>query len=82
MAKKNSYSPRGLFNRAISSRVDAQMEWRLRGFEDSLATLKRLTTEMATTIASRLTALEAAALADLDVNRGAETKRSSTPDAS
>lgn len=82
MARKKSYSPRGLFNRAISSRVDAQMEWRLRGLEDSLATLKRLTTEMATTIATRLTALEAAALADLEENRGSDARKASTPGAS
>lgn len=64
MAEKKSYSPRGMFNRAISARVDAQMDWRTRGIEESLATLQRLTTEMATTVASRLAALEAAALAE------------------
>jgi len=40
------------------------MEWRMSGIEESLATLQRMTTEMSTTIATRLTALEAAALAD------------------
>jgi len=58
------FSIRGRFNRAVSSRVDAQMEWRMSGIEESLATLQRMTTEMSTTIATRLTALEAAALAD------------------
>lgn len=62
MTEKKSYSPRGILNRAISARVDAQMDWRMRGVEESLATLQRLTTEMATTVAARLTALEAAAL--------------------
>ncbi len=63
MTEKKAHTPRGLFNRAVSARVDAQMAWRMRGVEESLATLQRLTTEMSTTIASRLTALEAAALA-------------------
>ncbi len=62
MAKVKIYSPRAMFNRAVSARVDAQMEWRMRGVEQSIATLQRLTTEMSTTIASRLTALETAAL--------------------
>ena len=64
MAGLKTFSIRALFNRAVSARVDAQMEWRMSGIEESLATLQRLTTEMSTTIASRLTALEAAALAD------------------
>ena len=64
MVDKKSRTPRGLLNRAISARVDAQMDWRMRGVEESLATLQRLTTEMSTSIAGRLTALEAAALAD------------------
>ena len=63
MTEKRRRTPRGRFNRAVSARVDAQMDWRMRGVEESLATLQRLTTEMSTTIASRLTALEAAALA-------------------
>ena len=54
-----------MLNHAISSRVDAQMDWRMRGLEATLETLQRVTTEMSTTIASRLTALEAASLADL-----------------
>ena len=62
MAEKKSRTPRGLLNRAVSARVDAQMDWRMSGMEESLAMLQRLTTEMSTTIASRLTALEAAAL--------------------
>ena len=62
--EKKAHTPRGLFNRAISARVDAQMLWRTRGLEESLAALQRLTTEMSTTIASRLTALEEAALAE------------------
>ena len=62
MTEKKSRTPRGLLNRAVSARVDAQMDWRVRGLEESLATLQRLTTEMLTTIASRLAALEAAAL--------------------
>ena len=64
MTEKKSHTPRGILNRAISARVDAQMEWRVRGLQESLATLQRLTTEMSTTVASRLAALEAAALAD------------------
>lgn len=63
MADKSKFSPRGLINRAISARVDAQMDWRMRGIEESLETLQRITTEMATTVAARLNALEAAALA-------------------
>lgn len=59
-------SPRKIFNRAISARVDAQMDWRVRGLEDSLERLRRLNTEMSTTIATRLAALEEAALADRD----------------
>ena len=62
MADKKSYSPRALFNRAISARVNAQMDWRMRGVQEALATLQRLTTEMSTSIATRLTALEAAAM--------------------
>ena len=62
--EKKSHTPRGLFNRAVSARVDAQMDWRMRGLEDALATLQRVTTEMSTTIASRLAALEANALAE------------------
>lgn len=62
MAAKGKFSIRGMFNRAVSARVDAQMDWRVRGLEESLAMLQRLTTEMSTTIASRLTALETAAL--------------------
>lgn len=62
MANMKSFSPRGIFNRAVSARVDAQMDWRIRGIEESIATLQRLTTEMSTVVASRLTALEAAAL--------------------
>ena len=64
MPEKKSRTPRGLFNRAVSARVDAQMDWRMRGVEESLATLQRLTTEMSTTIAGRLAALEAMALAE------------------
>ena len=70
MAEKKSHTPRGLINRAISARVDAQMDWRMRGVEEALATLQRLTTEMATTVASRLTALESAALAERSDKRG------------
>ena len=62
MAEKKSRTPRGLLNRAVSARVDAQMDWRMSGMEESLAMLQDLTTEMSTTIASRLAALEAAAL--------------------
>ena len=62
MAKNRKFSIRGMFNNAVSARVDAQMDWRTRGLEESVATLQRLTTEMSTTIASRLTALETAAL--------------------
>lgn len=69
MAEKKSRSPRGLLNRAISARVDAQMEWRVRGMEESMATLQRLTTEMSTSIASRLAALEAAALEERSESR-------------
>ncbi len=58
------YSPRGLLNHAISGRVDAQMDWRMRGLEASLETLQRLITDMSTTVAERLTALEEAALAE------------------
>lgn len=57
-------SPRAMFNRAVSARVDAQMDWRIRGVEETVAALQRLTTEMSTTIATRLTALEEAALAN------------------
>ncbi len=70
MPDKKPHTPRGVFNRAISARVDAQMAWRMHGVEESLATLQRLTTEMATTIASRLTALEAAALAERTDKQG------------
>lgn len=62
MDEKRSFGIRAMFNRAISARVDAQMDWRMSGVEDSIATLQRLTTEMSVTVASRLTALEAAAL--------------------
>ena len=62
MATKKRFSIRGMLNNAVSARVDAQMDWRTRGLEASVATLQRLTTEMSTTIASRLTALETAAL--------------------
>ncbi|MCE9623110.1 MAG: hypothetical protein K8R99_12265 [Actinomycetia bacterium] len=64
MAGLKSLSIRAWINRAVSARVDAQMEWRMSGIEESLATLQRLTTEMSTVVASRLTALETAALAD------------------
>ena len=64
MTEKKAHTPRGILNRAISARVDAQMEWRVRGLQESLATLQRLTTEMSTTVAGRLAALEEAALAD------------------
>jgi len=77
MAGLKSLSPRALLNRAVSARVDAQMEWRISGLEETLATLQKLTTEMSTTIAARLTALEAAAL---DRSRG-NAKPASTPDA-
>jgi hypothetical protein len=64
MGEKKSFGIRALFNRAISARVDAQMDWRMSGIEETLATLQRMTTEMSTTIASRLAALEAAALTE------------------
>jgi len=72
------FSPRAIFNQAVTARVDAQMDWRVRGLEDTLATLQRLTTEMSTTIATRLAALEEAAL---DQRRGDATT-ASTPAAS
>ena len=77
MAGLKSFSIRGLLNRAISARVDAQLDWHMSGVEETLATLQRLTTEMSTTIATRLAALEAAALAERS-----DAKKASTPDAS
>ncbi len=62
---------RGLLNRMVSARVDAQLDWRnevlekrMRGLEEPIAVLQRLITEMSASIGSRLTALESAALED------------------
>ena len=69
IARKKTGRIRGLLNRVVSERVDAQLDWRtelleqrMRGLEEPIAALQRLITEMSTSIGSRLTALEAAAL--------------------
>ena len=71
IAPKKTGRIRGLLNRVVSSRVDAQLDWRtevleerMRGLEEPIATLQRLITEMSASVGSRLTALEAAALED------------------
>ena len=68
---KKSGRTRGLLNRVVSARVDAQLDWRnevlekrMQGLEEPIAVLQRLITEMSASIGSRLTALEAAALED------------------
>ena len=69
IARKKTGRTRGLLNRMISARVDAQLDWRMellekrmQGLEEPIAALQRLITEMSASIGSRLTALEAAAL--------------------
>ena len=69
IARKKTGRTRGLLNRMISARVDAQLDWRMellekrmQGLEEPIAVLQRLITEMSASIGSRLTALEAAAL--------------------
>ena len=69
IARKKTGWTRGLLNRMISARVDAQLDWRMellekrmQGLEEPIAVLQRLITEMSASIGSRLTALEAAAL--------------------
>ena len=79
MAGMKSLSPRAIFNRAISARVDAQMDWRVSGLKESHAALQRLVTEMSTTISSRLIVLEKAVLADLsDTHSDGDDPTSST----
>jgi chaperonin cofactor prefoldin len=69
--RKKTNRVRGFLNRVVSSRVDAQLNWRdellekrMQGLEEPIAKLQRLITEMSASIGSRLTALEAAALED------------------
>ncbi|CAN5591930.1 hypothetical protein BH10ACT2_BH10ACT2_00050 [soil metagenome] len=65
-----TFSIRKRFNLAVSSRVDAQMDWRMDLLEETIATLQRLTTEMSISIADRLSALEAVALLDSRIPNG------------
>lgn len=50
-----------MFNPAVAW-VDARITWRTRDMQKSIETLQRLVTEMSTSIADRLLALEASAL--------------------